>query len=173
MKAEEERSEHVVVALGSNLGDSEGTLRRALVELKRFAAAGFAASSIWRSVPVDCPSGSPDFVNAVCLWRPPDVDTPEGLLDRLQALERDFGRREKRILNEPRPLDLDLVAFGRTKQVTPRLTLPHPRAHLRRFVLGPLHELAPDLVLPGWPGSVAEMLQALPALPGDAFRLKA
>lgn len=173
MNAAAEPSEWVVVALGSNLGDSERTLRRAIAALERIAPTGFAASSIWRSVPVDCPPGSPDFLNAVCIWSPSDTVTPEGLLDQLQALERDFGRRQKRILNEPRPLDLDLIAYGRTIQVTPRLTLPHPRAHLRRFVLGPLHELAPHLVLPGWPGSVREMLLALPSLPDDAFRLPA
>ena len=63
--------------------------------------------------------------------------------------------------NEPRPLDLDLLAFGGETRATPALTLPHPRAHQRRFVLAPLAELAPDLVLPGQARSVAALLAAL------------
>ena len=60
--------------------------------------------------------------------------TPEALLTRLRALERAFGRRPKNVMNEPRPLDLDLIAFGRETRASQRLTLPHPRAHLRRFL---------------------------------------
>jgi 2-amino-4-hydroxy-6-hydroxymethyldihydropteridine diphosphokinase len=65
-------------------------------------------------------------------------------------------------LNEPRPLDLDLVAFGNETRATPVLTLPHPRAHLRRFVLQPLSEIAPDLILPGQTKTVAQLLKELP-----------
>ena len=80
----------------------------------------------------------------------------------MQALEKEFGRRPKQVFNEARPLDLDLIAFGVEVRSTDRLTLPHPRAHLRRFVLEPLAEIAPDLVLPGQTASVRALLAALP-----------
>jgi len=118
-------------------------------------------SSLWQTAPVDCPPGSPAFVNAVVGFRPRDNETPETLLAKLQALEREFGRRPKKVLNETRPLDLDLIAFGNETRATRELTLPHPRAHERRFVLQPLSEIALDLVLPGQSRSVAELLHRL------------
>ena len=155
------------VALGSNLGDSAQLLRAAISQLAVFASAPLRCSSLWRSSPVDCPPGSPDFVNAVVGLSPSPGLTPESLLAELQALEREFGRQPKKILNEARPLDLDLIAWGDEVRTTPALTLPHPRAHLRRFVLEPLHELAPQLVLPGQSQTVAELLTALP--PDEQF----
>jgi 2-amino-4-hydroxy-6-hydroxymethyldihydropteridine diphosphokinase len=83
----------------------------------------------------------------------------------LQELEREFGRRPKQVLNEPRPLDLDLIAFGAETRQAAALVLPHPRAHLRRFVLQPLAEIAPDLVLPGQGKPVLDLLLALPPDP--------
>jgi len=129
--------------------------------LSQFTSRPLRSSSLWESTPIDCPPGSPNFINAVIGLEPPPDETPESLLARLQALEAEFGRRPKRILNEPRPLDLDLIAFGVETRKTPALTLPHPRAHLRRFVLEPLSEVAPDLVLPGQTASVNELLRAL------------
>jgi len=96
--------------------------------------------------------------------------TPEGLLAELQRMEREFGRRPKVVLNEPRPLDLDLIAWGQEVRRTAVLTLPHPRAHLRHFVLCPLAELAPDLMMPGLPQSVRQLLAALGPAP-DLVRL--
>jgi 2-amino-4-hydroxy-6-hydroxymethyldihydropteridine diphosphokinase len=83
------------------------------------------------------------------------------LLRKLQALEREFGRKPKQVLNEPRPLDLDLIAFGHELRGTNELILPHPRAHQRRFVLAPLAEIAPQLVLPGQTETVTELLAGL------------
>ncbi len=88
-------------------------------------------------------------------------ETPESLLEKLQALEIEFGRRRKHVLNEPRPLDLDLIAFGAEIRATSALILPHPRAHQRRFVLAPLAEIAPELVLPGQTRTVRELLASL------------
>jgi 2-amino-4-hydroxy-6-hydroxymethyldihydropteridine diphosphokinase len=82
-------------------------------------------------------------------------------LEKLQALEKQFGRRPRQVRNEPRLLDLDLIAFGAEVRDTPRLTLPHPRAHQRRFVLAPLAELAPALILPGQTRSVRQLLKTL------------
>ncbi|MEN9572397.1 MAG: hypothetical protein RL514_252 [Verrucomicrobiota bacterium] len=149
------------LALGGNLGDALTTVREAMGRLGALAVTQVRRSSLWRSTPVDCPPGSPDFINAVVAFTPLPHLTPESLLVELQALEREFGRRPKLVLNEARPLDLDLIAWGREVRNTPTLALPHPRAHLRRFVLLPLSELAPELVLPGQTWSVAELLAGL------------
>jgi 2-amino-4-hydroxy-6-hydroxymethyldihydropteridine diphosphokinase len=101
------------------------------------------------------------FLNAVVALKPCLGETPESLLAKLQGLEKQFGRRPKQVLNEPRPLDLDLIAFGSEIRSTPDLTLPHPRAHLRRFVLEPLTEIAPDLVLPGQTKPIRQLLAEL------------
>lgn len=151
----------VVVALGSNLGDSPAILREAMAALHKLAQSDFVASSLWQSTPVDCPPGSPLFVNAVVAFAPLPDETPETLLDKLQAMEREFGRRPKVVLNESRPLDLDLIAFCSETRSTSKLALPHPRAHLRRFVLEPLNEIAPDLILPGQAKSARELLAEL------------
>ena len=150
-----------IVALGSNLGDSSETLREVMHRLDRLAALPSHRSSLWQSTPVDCPPGSPPFVNAAVAFQPAADETPESLLAKLQSLEKEFGRRPKQVLNEPRPLDLDLIAFGSEIRSAPELTLPHPRAHLRRFVLEPLNEIAPDLVLPGQTKSVRQLLAEL------------
>jgi 2-amino-4-hydroxy-6-hydroxymethyldihydropteridine diphosphokinase len=152
---------NVIVALGSNLGNSADILREAMQRLDRLAALPSRCSSLWQSSPVDCPPGSPPFVNAAVAFEPAAGETPESLLAKLQALEKEFGRRPKQVLNEPRPLDLDLIAFGSEIRSTPRLTLPHPRAHLRRFVLEPLNEIAPDLVLPGQTKPIRQLLAEL------------
>ncbi len=151
----------VFIALGSNLGDPVANVRAAMDRLESLSATPLHRSSLWRSTPVDCPPGSPLFVNAVVGVRPLAGETPETLLARLQALEREFGRQPKTVLNEPRPLDLDLLAFGSEVRASPELTLPHPRTHLRRFVLAPLAEIAADIVLPGWSATAAGLLGAL------------
>jgi 2-amino-4-hydroxy-6-hydroxymethyldihydropteridine diphosphokinase len=131
--------------------------------LRTFSNEPVRASSLWESAPVDCPSGSPWFVNAVLALVPRREETPESLLAKLQALEQEFGRRPTQILNEPRPLDLDLIGFGREVRVTGPLLLPHPRAHQRKFVLAPLSEIAPELVLPGQEKSVRQLLAERPS----------
>jgi 2-amino-4-hydroxy-6-hydroxymethyldihydropteridine diphosphokinase len=151
----------VIVALGANLGDVRGHIRRALAGLQSFSVAALRVSSLWETSPVDCPPGSPKFLNAVALLEPRQDETPLGLLAKLQSLEREIGRQPKKMQNEPRLIDLDLVAFGSRKLATPELVLPHPRAHLRRFVLQPLSEIAPDLVLPGQGKTVGDLLAGL------------
>jgi 2-amino-4-hydroxy-6-hydroxymethyldihydropteridine diphosphokinase len=119
-----------------------------MCRLQDYAAAPIRKSSLWKSAPIDCPPGSPWFVNAVVALLPQIGTTPETFLGQLQDLEKAFGRQPKCIVNEPRFLDLDLVAFGREIRNGPDLIVPHPRAHLRRFVLEPLCEIAPDYLLP-------------------------
>jgi len=157
-----EVGELAIVALGSNLGDPRQNVLQAMERLQELAEGPLFKSSLWQSTPVDCPPGSPVFVNAVVAFRPRAGETPESLLVKLLALEEEFGRRPKTVLNEPRPLDLDLIAFGGETRATRQLTLPHPRAFKRRFVLQPLSEFAPDLVLPGQTQSNAHLLKRLP-----------
>ena len=152
----------VFIALGSNLGDSRKTILDAMARLQNLSDTPILKSSLWQTTPVDCPPGSPKFVNAVVGLVPRKSETPESLLEKLRDLEKEFGRQTKKLLNEPRPLDLDLIAFGNEIRQSPELTLPHPRAHQRRFVLQPLSEIAPELVLPGQGRTVAQWLAELP-----------
>ena len=150
----------VLIALGSNLGDSPAIVRAAMERLQSMSDSPLRRSSLWRSTPVDCPPESPLFINAAAALEPLTGETPESLLAKLQVLEQEFGRRPKVVLNEPRPLDLDLIAFGTETRSTPQLILPHPRAHRRRFVLEPLAEIAAEFTLPGQSRSIRELLAA-------------
>jgi 2-amino-4-hydroxy-6-hydroxymethyldihydropteridine diphosphokinase len=162
-----------IIALGSNLGDSRQIISDAMARLQDSSDETILKSSLWQTSPVDCPPGSPKFLNAIVGLVPREAETPELLLAKLQSLEKEFGRQTKTTLNEPRPLDLDLIAFGNEIRPaapkrseggnSPELILPHPRAHLRRFVLQPLSEIAPCLILPGQGKTVAELLAKLPA----------
>ncbi len=150
------------IALGSNLGDSARIVRDAMARLQNFSDEPILKSSLWQTTPVDCPPDSPKFVNAVVGLVPRKPEAPESLLAKLQALEKEFGRQPKKIPNEPRPLDLDLIAFVNEIRNSPELILPHPRAHLRKFVLQPLSEIAPELILPGQEKTVSQLLAAVP-----------
>ena len=152
---------YAFVALGSNLGDSREILKGAVSKLQGLSAEPVLRSSIWKTEPVDCPPGSPPFLNAVVAIVPESANTPEKLLAVLKSLETEFGRRPKVVMNEPRPLDLDLIAFGGLLVQSETLTLPHPRAHVRRFVLAPLAEIAPDFVFPGQAKTVKRLLGEL------------
>ena len=158
------------ISLGSNIGDSENIVRRAMARLAQLSAQPLLKSSLWQTTPVDCPPGSPPFVNAVVGMTPRTGETPESLLEKLQQLEKEFGRLQKRIVNEPRRLDLDLICFGGEQRATATLTLPHPRACARRFVLQPLAEIASALILPGQSATVADLL-ALLATRETLFRI--
>ena len=150
------------IALGANLGDCKRTMLEAIKHLQKISAEPLLRSSFWETAPVDCPPGSPPFLNAVVALAPRPQETPQSLLAKLQALEKALGRKPKTILNEPRPLDLDLIAFGDKTCAGNTLRLPHPRAHLRRFVLQPMSEIAPDFLLPGHSKTVSQLLRALP-----------
>jgi 2-amino-4-hydroxy-6-hydroxymethyldihydropteridine diphosphokinase len=149
------------IALGSNLGKSREVIRRAMERLQGLSGEPLMRSSLWETTPVDCPPGSSMFVNAVAGLRPRSGETPESLIGKLQSLEKEFGRQPKRVLNEARALDLDLIVFGMEIRRTESLVLPHPRAHERRFVLQPLSEIAPDLILPGQTKTVKQLLAEL------------
>jgi 2-amino-4-hydroxy-6-hydroxymethyldihydropteridine diphosphokinase len=151
-----------IVALGSNLGDPRLNVLGAIERLQDLSDLPLVKSSLWQTTPVNCPPGSPPFVNAVVGLAPRPGETPESLLARLQTLEKEFGRIPKKVQNEARPLDLDLIAFGNEVRAKAKLILPHPRAHERRFVLQPLSEIAPDLLLPGQSKTVTQLFAQLP-----------
>jgi 2-amino-4-hydroxy-6-hydroxymethyldihydropteridine diphosphokinase len=153
--------ETAFIALGSNLGNSVDIVRSALDQLQSLSDKPLRKSSLWQSAPVDCPPGSPPFINAVAALEPRAEETPATLLRQLRALEQKFGRQPKKILNEPRLLDLDIIAFGSRTMNSAELTLPHPQAHLRGFVLQPLSEIAPDFVLPGQTKTVQQLLRGM------------
>jgi 2-amino-4-hydroxy-6-hydroxymethyldihydropteridine diphosphokinase len=134
-----------VIALGANLGDPRAALDTACLAIAALPATRLRkASSLYRTAPID--ASGPDYLNAVI-----EVETrldPPTLLAALLRIEQGLGR-ERPHRNAPRTLDLDLLLHGQTTCATERLTLPHPRMHLRAFVLLPLAEIAPALELPG------------------------
>jgi 2-amino-4-hydroxy-6-hydroxymethyldihydropteridine diphosphokinase len=162
--------EAVVVAIGGNLaGDfpsPQALLQAALVRLDAEGLPVARQSSWWRSAA--WPDASkPEYLNAVIF-----VETKRRPRETLQALlnvERAFGRRRSEP-NAPRTLDLDLIAHGRTVLHEPGLTLPHPRAHERLFVMGPLAEIAPDWRHPVL-GTTAAELAATATVGRDAAPL--
>jgi 2-amino-4-hydroxy-6-hydroxymethyldihydropteridine diphosphokinase len=133
----------------------------AMARLQKFSDEPILKSSLWETSPVNCPPDSPKFINAVVGLIPHENETPESLLKKLRELEKEFGRVPKTVLNEPRALDLDLIAFGNEVCNLSELTLPHPRAHERKFVLQPLNEIAPELILPGQIKTVSQLLAEL------------
>ncbi len=161
MALADENSRLAYIALGSNMGDSELIMASVLPRLEALSTTPLITSRWIHTRPVDCPRGSPDFLNGVVALRPLPGESPETLLAKLQSLETEFGRTPKKELNEPRPLDLDIITFGSERRDSLKLTIPHPRAAEREFVLRPLAEIAPDLVLPGQSANVVELLEQL------------
>jgi len=145
------------VALGANLGAPAATVEAAFAALAGLPQTSVAATSaLYRTAPVGY-ADQPEFINAAA--RLETALEPEALLDALLGIEQAFGRvRAER--NGPRTLDLDVLLYADRVLATPRLTLPHPRLHLRAFVLYPLADLAPDLVIPGR-GTLAAWLPAV------------
>ncbi len=149
----------VGIALGSNLGDRAVEIAAGFSFLQTLSASAIRRSTIIETAPVDCPPGSAPFLNAVAeIQIDPSRLSATALHARLKRFERERGRPPEHARNAPRPLDLDLLYFGDLVLDTPELTLPHPRAAQRPFVLGPLAELRPDLRLPGQTRTVYELL---------------
>ncbi|MBA4094200.1 MAG: 2-amino-4-hydroxy-6-hydroxymethyldihydropteridine diphosphokinase [Candidatus Accumulibacter sp.] len=145
------------VALGANLEDPVAQVRAAATALAALPGARLLAlSSLYRTAPVGI-HGQPDFINAVAA-----LDTtlaPHELLAELFAIEAQFGRRRD-YHHAPRTLDLDLLLYDDLRLDSPTLHLPHPRMHLRAFVIAPLVEIAPDCRIPGR-GKAAAWLPAV------------
>ena len=143
----------VTIALGANLGDRCANLRRGLALLAPDVTV-LAVSPLYESAPVGV-TAQPAFFNAVCLVAT-DLE-PLALLDRLQGIEREVGRRPGPRWG-PRPLDLDILFYDDLRLESQRLTVPHPRLRERAFVLRPLADLRRDRVLPGWSDGLREAL---------------
>ncbi len=146
------------LGLGSNVGDRRANLQAATDALPGHSVDVLASSSVYETEPVGELLDQPDFYNA-CL-RVRTALEPEALLDACKAVERELGRIAGGVRHGPRPIDVDLLLLGQETYRSARLSLPHEQVASRRFVLTPLVELSPDLVIPGV-GPAAEALAAL------------
>jgi len=150
------------VALGSNLGERLANLRNARKEIVAMAGTlpPLRCSAIYETEPVDCEKGAAKFFNAVIEFG--YAGRPIELRRELAAIERVLGRPSAHARNVSRPIDLDLLYFGEVTIETAELQLPHPRIVEREFVLRPLADIRPDLVLPGQTEAVDVLLLRLP-----------
>jgi 2-amino-4-hydroxy-6-hydroxymethyldihydropteridine diphosphokinase len=152
----------VGIAFGSNMGDRLANLRRGFQEVRRLhegTRESMLVSSIYETSPVGGEPGTGPYLNAVI-----EIDTtllPSVLLDRLHQVESEMGRPAARPRNAPRIIDLDILYAGALVVRDPKVTVPHPRLTQRGFVLTPLAEIVPGLVLPGQSKSVAQLLNEL------------
>jgi 2-amino-4-hydroxy-6-hydroxymethyldihydropteridine diphosphokinase len=155
------------IALGSNVGDPLANLKAARAEIERIAGAEppLLASKIYETEPVDCEPGAASFLNAV-VEIGFDAGPPQ-LHAELRQIERQLGRPSVHPRNVSRIIDLDLLYVGDLWIDTPELRLPHPRMHERAFVLQPLADIRPELVLPNQRQSIRELLANL----GDTSQL--
>ena len=166
MAATPDFSGYAFISIGANppsgAGDPIDTIMTAFSKLEDISRDEILKSSIYVTSPVDSPAGTPDFHNAMAGIIPKENETPTSLLHKLQAMENAAGRTRSGIRNEARTLDLDLVLFGAHRVDTAELTLPHPRAASRKFVMEPLAELAGnDFEFPGTAMTVAEILDGI------------
>lgn len=149
------------VGLGSNLGDRLDNLRAARKAILGLSTVKppILSSPIYETDPIGCERGAEKFLNAVVEF---DYEgDPANLLEQLLRIEEGLGRRRDHAKNVSRTIDIDLLYCGSRKVEDERLELPHPRMHLRKFVLQPLADIRPDLVLPGQKKTVSESLREL------------
>lgn len=153
----------VGIALGSNLGDRAAHLHAAIDALRDISTPGepVLVAPFYETEPWNCPPGSPPFLNTVVEIA--HHGEPVGFLETILAIESSLGRVRGDIRNAPRVIDIDMLYMGNLMLTREALTLPHPRIAERRFVLQPLADIRPDLVLPGQTRTVREMLDGLSA----------
>lgn len=154
---------NVFIALGSNQGDRELNLLRAVAEIGKFPDSRITAlSGFYDTEPVG-PVDQPNFLNGVL--RVETALSPRHLLAELQRIETEVFRRVRDVQWGPRPMDLDILLYGDLILEEEGLVIPHPRLHERRFVLVPLAEIAPGQIHPKFGKRVDELLRSLP--PGE------
>lgn len=147
-----------VIGLGANLGNAHETLQAAVDTLtSHVQTSDWQLSPLYRTAPIGTDAAQPDYINGVAICR--TNLSPEAMMHWLLETERQFGRDRSGdiVRNAARTLDLDLLLYDDLTMDTPLLVLPHPRLHERAFVLRPLSDIAPDLVIPGQ-GSVRALL---------------
>ena len=157
------------VALGSNIGDRLENLRAArkgIFDLPNIKAP-ILSSAVYQTEPIGCEPGAGKFFNAVVEFEY-DGD-PARLLEQLIQIEEALGRKRVHRQNVSRTIDIDLLYCGDQRINDKRLQVPHPRLHLREFVLRPLADIRPDLTLPGQTKSIRELLAELEQ-PGEVIR---
>ncbi len=147
------------LALGSNLGNRLAHLRDARDRLRQLSKGPLLQAPIYQTAPVACPDGSPDFYNTVVEIR--FDSSPRDLLASALDIEAALGRDRSAGPNAPRTIDIDLLYFGDERIADPDLELPHPRLTSRRFVLQPLADIRPGLILPDDAATIAEHLAHL------------
>jgi 2-amino-4-hydroxy-6-hydroxymethyldihydropteridine diphosphokinase len=152
------------IALGSNIEPRLASLQaaRRRIDLLHAGSEPVLCSKVYETSPVDCPADSPLFLNAVLELSM--QEEPHAFLAKLQGIEKTVGRRPSATRNSPRVIDLDLLYCGNIVVSTPHLTLPHPRIAERLFVLRPLADIRPELILPTFSQDVEELLQELSTL---------
>ena len=153
------------IALGANLGDRLRclTTARDRVFCLPKTEPPLLSSALYETEPIECEAGAPKFLNAVI-----EIGysgSSKELIDELKKIEADLGRPPEHERNRSRPIDLDLLYHGARTMEEPQLQLPHPRLHLRGFVLHPLAEIRPNLVLPDQRKTIREMAEELLAAP--------
>ena len=148
------KPEIVFLSLGSNIGDRAKNLRAAIAALPEVKVQVKNISSIYETEPVDLLE-QPWFLN--CVVEGETTVPPAELLTELRALEQRMASK-KLVPGGPRLIDVDILLYGAQTIDSPELQVPHPRMHLRRFVLAPLAEIAPDLKHPSWSGTAAHLL---------------
>ena len=159
-----------ILSLGSNLGDRLANLRAADAALAALPSTRIVArAAIYETDPVDVPDSfhAARFLNTILA-----VETdllPETLAEAIHAVEAQLGRRRGPERHVPRVIDIDLIVCGDTRRDTPELRLPHPEAAWRRFVMQPLADIRPDLILPGHALPVRDLLAQLPQTPAVAL----
>ena len=160
------------LALGSNLGDRTENLRigRDFIISLNQGTAPALLSPIYQTEPVGCPPGTAPFLNAVMEIESPLH--PAELLAKFSVLETRQGRPALREKNTPRPLDIDILYVGDLVLLSETIAIPHPRIANRRFVLQPLADILPNLRLPGYDKTVAQLLAALPSQPAVKLFLR-